>query len=300
MASRKTGYSIPISPVVRRYIDKYPELMEQKNIYVLKLGGSIITDKKSNTPRFRKKEVERMAKEIKSFYNPDKNRLLIVHGAGSFGHPIVDRSGIDDGIRREDQLSYFSETQEQVTYLNYLISQTLRLGGIQSFPYQVSSAKLRDGEIKNLSTDNIELQLKMGMVPVLYGAPAVDVGTLCSILSGDQLGPYMADAVGIKKILYATDVDGVFDKNPKEFDDAKLLESIDRDYFLKLERDLLKGREIGVGESSYVDVTGGMIKKLEEAFHWTKNTEILIFNGTVPENIKRALSGERIGTLVKT
>jgi len=63
-------------------------------MYIIKLGGSVITDKtKENC--FKKKIVDNLAKAIKKA----KQETIIIHGAGSFGHIIADKYRLNMGYR---------------------------------------------------------------------------------------------------------------------------------------------------------------------------------------------------------
>jgi len=55
-------------------------------LIILKLGGSIITKKESKEPLVDHDNLNRISKEIAS---SSFEGLIIVHGAGSFGHPFA-------------------------------------------------------------------------------------------------------------------------------------------------------------------------------------------------------------------
>jgi len=78
-----------------------------KNLIILKIGGSVITDKFSKIPKVNLKNLKRISTEISHVYNKKKNPLVIVHGVGPFGHVIVHKTGIDRGIKNKKQLKYF-------------------------------------------------------------------------------------------------------------------------------------------------------------------------------------------------
>ena len=61
---------------------------------ILKFGGSLITDKASNIPRTNDSKL----KAIGRILNQNKYNIIIVHGAGSFGHPIAKKYNIAEGI----------------------------------------------------------------------------------------------------------------------------------------------------------------------------------------------------------
>ena len=59
---------------------------------ILKIGGSALTIKDAKTPTLDEKNLERIAQEA-SYYNDD---MIIVHGAGSFGHIYAQQYKIGD------------------------------------------------------------------------------------------------------------------------------------------------------------------------------------------------------------
>ena len=69
-----------------------------KEIVLLKLGGSLITDKDiPYTPRLDK--LTDLAQEIKTVLDSSPDLLLILgHGSGSFGHVAAKKYGTRDGL----------------------------------------------------------------------------------------------------------------------------------------------------------------------------------------------------------
>ena len=55
---------------------------------ILKIGGSILTNKDSIESEVDSESLKRIALEIKSSLDNSFKELIIVHGAGSFGHPM--------------------------------------------------------------------------------------------------------------------------------------------------------------------------------------------------------------------
>ena len=53
-------------------------------MFIVKLGGSVITDKTKKT-FFKQETMDRLAVEIKKA----NKKLILVHGAGSFGHILA-------------------------------------------------------------------------------------------------------------------------------------------------------------------------------------------------------------------
>ena len=59
------------------------------DLMILKLGGSVITDKSTSYATADEKNIELIANEILKCKKDFNFKLIIVHGAGSFGHPLA-------------------------------------------------------------------------------------------------------------------------------------------------------------------------------------------------------------------
>lgn len=262
-----------------------------KDLIILKLGGSVITYKKSKIPRVNRKNLERISAEVASVYQKKKMPLIIIHGAGSYGHVIVKKTGIDKGIKTEKQLEDFAETQRLQNVLNCIVTDHLIKEEVPAIPCQASASAVMNSEkLVKMDVSVIKGLLDIGMVPVLYGVPAFDEAQKCSILSGDQIAPYLAVKLNAKKIIYATNVDGVFTSDPNKDPNAKLISLINSKN-IKQVKEWLTG-------STATDVTGGMLRKVCELLEIGIESQII--NGEKENFIKRALLEEvGLGTIIK-
>lgn len=264
-------------------------MSSQKPLTILKIGGSVITDRKDERPRLRGRRMGRIAGEISEGWAPGAFRLLIVHGAGSFGHPIVRRTGIHRGIHDEPQRIAMGETQRLQSELNAHVVRHLLRAGVPAFPCQPSAgAVMEAGDLVSMDTEALEGLLGIGVVPVLNGVPAYDRLQGCSILSGDQIAGFIFHRLGGDRILHGTDVKGVYTTNPSRDPEAKFCDTVDLCDSAGLPE--------GVTGSTVTDVTGGMRKKLEEMR--TAGAKGRVFDATVRGNVRRALQGEIVGTRV--
>lgn len=264
-----------------------------KELVLLKIGGSLITDKNSSIPKINERNLARIAREISLGFNPGKQRLVVVHGAGSFGHAIVKKTGIHRGIRNRRQVMAFAKTQRLQNELDVRVCCELVKHGVPAIPIEpTSSAVMDSGRLVSMGTKALEGMLALGLVPVLYGVPAYDRRQGCSILSGDEIMAYLAKKMRASRIIHATDVDGVFDGDPKINPDARLIREIGRQDLAGVVRNIR-------GSSSKADVTGGMLNKVGTVFK-VKGLVGEIINGNRQGVVRRALSGETgLGTIVR-
>jgi len=258
-------------------------------LIILKIGGSVITDRRQHRPLLFRSRLKRISEEIATALRAGRFRLLIIHGAGSFGHPIVQDTGIDKGITHLSQCVAMGETQRLQTWLNAAVVRHLLRNAVPAFPLQASaSAIMEAGRLVSLDTQALRGLLDTGMIPVLCGVPAFDSRQGCSILSGDQIASYLFTHLLADSVFHGTNVRGVYSADPVHNPSARFVPVID----------LRGAQEIpdGVGGSAVTDVTGGLRKKIEELRSAGAGGQI--FDATVPGNVERALRGEIVGTEV--
>jgi len=259
---------------------------------VLKLGGSVITDKSADQPLLRRDRLDALAAELASLPSEKRPRAL-VHGAGSFGHLIVSRTRIHERVKTQADRMAWAETQILQNELNVSVCRALLAVGIPAIPHQASAGvTLRDKVIEGFFSEAVTALVAEGLVPVLYGVPAVDLSGGCSILSGDLLAPRLAGELGCDLVVYGTDVDGVFDADPRQSPGAKQVARINRENW--------EAVRTGLGGSASVDVTGGMAAKVAELVAWAKRgIAARIVDATRPGRVAAALRGESVGTLIE-
>ena len=256
---------------------------------IVKLGGSVVTVK--DMPMTADHEnVKRLAEEIKAAW---PTPLVVIHGGGSFGHPVAKKYGIADGFISERQVIGFTRTHQAMVALNTVIVDALLDEGIPALSVAPSAfIATYDGRMPRGDFENIGRLVVKGMLPVLYGDAVIDKSRGFSILSGDQLAVRLAVSMGANRLIFGVDVDGVYTSNPKLAPQARL---IDR---LSLEK--LEGF-VEIGKALTTDVTGGMLGKVSEARAAVEaGIEVRMVNATKPGVILKALRGEPVAGTVLT
>ena len=219
----------------------------------LKLGGSLITDK-SREATAREGVIRRAAREIKEALeaSPDL-RLLVGHGSGSFGHFVARRYGLLEG--GPPNWWGYAETGAAAARLNRLVTDIFLAEGVPVVSIQPSaSAHCYDRELISMATEPIELTLRHGLAPLVYGDVALDKMRGCTIISTEQIFAHLADHLEPARIVLAGEVGGVFTADPLRDESAQLIPEISRQNFHQVEH-MLAG-------SHGVDVTGGMLTKV--------------------------------------
>jgi isopentenyl phosphate kinase len=132
--------------------------------------------------------------------------------------------------------------------------------------------------------------LRQGFIPILSGDVVADTVTGFTIVSGDQISMYLARLLDSKKVIFATDVEGLFNTDPKENPNAKRIDLITPE---TLEHVL---EEIAVGTASdAADVTEGMRGKLTEIFKGLpKGCEVIITDIRKPGTLNRIIGDKPV------
>lgn len=248
---------------------------------IVKAGGSAITDKaREFTPRLQ--VIERLADQLSC----SKEQVVLVHGGGSYGHPLAKEYKLHKGFNCKSQLEGVSQTRYSMTELNQLILSVLIQKRIPAVAVQPSACFVCERKRISLSfLDPLKKMLELQCVPVLYGDVVFDLKMGFSILSGDQIVSYLAETFSPKKVIFGLNVDGLYTKDPK-YEDAELVEDVT---FSGLK--FISGEETG-------DVTKGMKGKLLEIGRM-EGIEVNLINLTKEGVLLKALQGNVVGTRIR-
>jgi isopentenyl phosphate kinase len=254
-------------------------LIEDKPL-IIKLGGSLITNK-NEAFSARESLIDNLCLEISKI----KRKVVVVHGAGSFGHPTAKKYNLHLGFKNEEQLKGFIETKKNLQVLNKMVVEYLVKHNALALAFPPSTFILAENKkIKGISIKPLLYALKLGFTPVLHGDIVFDEALGFSIISGDQIIAKLAPKINAEKIIFGCDVDGVFTSDPKKDPEAKLIPLINSENF-KTVLKMIKQLEVA-------DVTGGMKGKLIECLNLAKKgIESIIINLTKPENLNNFLNG---------
>lgn len=125
------------------------------------------------------------------------------------------------------------------------------------------------------------LPIVISVPPYHFWEPPPDEGPLPA--HGSDFGLFIhAEVLGMQRLIFVKDEDGLYDKDPKKHDDAKLIPKITLDaLFANMPEDLILDRQLFVC--------------WKQARHIR---EVQIVNGLIPGQLTKALAGEPVGTVI--
>jgi glutamate 5-kinase len=138
--------------------------------------------------------------------------------------------------------------------------------------------------------NSIETLLSLGIVPVLNENDSVSTDEIGSAFGdNDKLSALAASKIDADLLIILSDIDALYDKDPRKFPDAKPIPVV-----YEITGEILKGAGAGSSEFS----TGGMKTKIEAAkIAANAGCRIVLANGRVKNVITKILAGEQIGTV---
>lgn len=259
-------------------------------LFVVKLGGSAITRKDHDRAELRSALVRKVCAQLHAAQQQYDVQLCIVHGAGPFGHVPVARHGLKHGFDNPGQLAGVCSTQEQVQRLGLLLVEQFLAAGLH--PLLLSAPDFTcfaGGQLESLDIGAIRrfMALDRRLIPILGGCLVPDSQQGVAVASGDVLAPRLGRLLGAQAVLLGSDVDGVFNADPKRDSGATVIPHI--------APEALEERAAGAEGTVSTDVTGGMAGKLRSLARQLDGTPACIFDLRAEGRLLRLLGGERVG-----
>lgn len=240
--------------------------MQTKELIVIKIGSNVLTDGKNRLNHHIFKQV---AEQVKKFYHYEKEIIIVSSGAIACG---MEKLRIDYKNRTIPQKQAAAS-----------VGQTLLMNYYSKFmwPIPVGQILLTADAIKDKQRaenfkNTIRELLRLGVLPIINENDSVVVDEI-KFGDNDMLSAQVAALLQAKKLIIMTDIDGLYDANPKIEPKAKLIPVVQ-----KITADILK-RAGGAGSHKG---TGGMASKVAAAKVATQaGVDTYILNGFRKNNL---------------
>ena len=225
---------------------------------LLKLSGEVLAGSEGKGIDF--DTVDTICRSVKKAHDLG-TEIAIVVGGGNFWRG---RSSGNMDRTRADHMGMLATAMNSLALCDSLE----QMGADVRVQTAISMQQVAEPYIRNKAVRHLE----KGRI-VIFGC-----GTGNPFFSTDTAAALRAAEINADVIFKATNVDGVYDKDPNKFSDA-------------VRYDRLSHSEILAKGLNVMDSTAASLCR-------DNNIDILVFNLNDPENIVKAVSGEKIGTLV--
>lgn len=276
-------------------------------ITIIKFGGSVVTDK--STPfTFRSSITRQLASQIQSVLSIKSQSFIIVHGGGSFGHPLAHKFNLSSGFSStvQNQIFGLAKTHGAMEDLNQKIVSIFLDLNIPVITYSPSSTfiwkkiplnatQTSSSQLEFNAWEILNTNLNLNIIPILYGDIIFDKEGNFGIISGDRVISYLCENLPrnlgpeyiIEKVIFCFDQDGIYENRQNNL---KQIRS-------RIHPDEISSLQFNIKMNSS-DVTGGLKGKLVEAQKIAKlGIPVQFINGLAENTLKSALTNNiDIGT----
>lgn len=262
------------------------EFINAKRI-VVKLGTNILRsdDGYASLPR-----IYSFIEDISTLVKSGKEVIMITSGAVGFGKKKLGLEGTT-GTALKQACAAIGQSRLMKIYE----------GGFDTYNLIAAQILLTEDDFSlrkrylSLRTTLNKL-LELGVIPIINQNDTVSTIEVDEMFEhmqvcfsdNDKLSALVASELDADLLLILSDVDGLFDANPKENPDAKIISIVP-----EVTDDVLS-----LGADASAGGRGGMRTKLEAARLVTRfGGRVLVANGKVPYVIKKIFAGEKLGTM---
>ena len=259
------------------------ETKDNANIIVVKVGTSTLT---YGGGGINIRRVEKLVKVLSDIKNSGKNVILVSSGAIGIGMGKLGISKRPVCTRDKQALAAIGQCELMRYYsklfgeYNHNVAQILLTKDVVSDPVRNENA-----------VATIDKLLSLGVVPIVNENDTISTEQI-EFGDNDTLSATVAYLAKADLLVILSDIDGLYDADPRENPDAKLIERIDK---IDESIEALAG---GAGTSRG---TGGMITKIHAARAATSaGIDMIIANGANPEILYDITEGKSVGTLFKS
>jgi isopentenyl phosphate kinase len=251
-----------------------------QKLALIKLGGSVVTFK-DRPLAANAGAIDGISRVLAQLDMP----VILVHGGGSFGHYWSVKYDMHTKPAGYDAHGV-SVVHESMIALNQIIVNSMIRAGLN--PYGMPPSLFTTGhKLVAAKVKQVYAIARSKVMPVTFGDVVHMQGARYSILSGDAIMTILAKVLRPSKVVFATNVDGIY----KDMASKEIIHEVR----------VAGRRSIEFSKPAGADVTGGMQRKVTEAFKIASyGMDVSMVNGLVPERIAEAMEGSlQVGTVVK-
>lgn len=252
---------------------------------VIKVGTSTLTYENG---KINYRRIESLCKVISDLQNSGEQIIFVSSGAIGVGMGKVGLDSRPSETRKKQALAAIGQCELMFMYDKLFGEYNHSVAQILLTRFAVETEQKRQNVI-----NTIDELLSMSIIPVINENDTVAIDELEGNNFGDNdmLSAIVAGLVCADRLIILTDIDGLYDSNPKTDPNARKIDVVE-----EITADILN-MAAGTGSNRG---TGGMITKLQAADYATKKgTEVYVVNGSNPEDLYKVFDGNNIGTVFR-
>ena len=256
------------------------QLMEKSKKIVIKIGSNTLAQDDGTICR---EFLENLGEDVHRLMSEGKQVVIVSSGARIAGVSTIGKWMRKEDIIYKQALCAIGQVELMDAYRRVFEKYGIHIGQIL-----YTREDFLEGS-RSLNIRNTLFTLaEEGVIPVINENDSVCVDEI-KIGDNDTLAAYTANIWNADLLIMLSDIDGIYSKNPKTCQDAKLVELVENI------DELRKNIEIGCGNDFG---TGGIETKIQAAKTvGDYKIPMILSNGKTPHIIGKLKTGEAKGTL---
>ena len=258
----------------------YRKMLSNAKTIVIKVGTSTIT---YNNGRLNLGVLEKLVLVISDLRNQGKKVVLVTSGAIAVGNTKLGFKKKSEKMSEKQAAASIGQCELMNVYSKLFVEYGYNVGQILLTREEVNDKKRKKNVVNTFNT-----LLKYDAIPIVNENDSISTEEI-EFGDNDTLSAIVSELIGADLLIILSDIEGMYDRDPREDENAKLIPTVDI-----IDEEIEKA----AGHKGSDSGTGGMFTKIVAAKIATKvGTDVVIANGADPFVIRRILDGGHIGTL---
>lgn len=256
------------------------DLIHDSKKIVIKIGSNVLSDDDGFVNKI---AMQNIVEQIMKLIRDGKQIVIVSSGAGICGVAAINKWSRRGDINYKQALCAIGQVELMNAYKEYFGDYGIHVGQIlltrEDFGDHIRSLNIRNA---------LFTLIDEGVIPIVNENDSVSVEEI-KIGDNDTLSALTSNLWNADLLIIMSDIDGVFDKDPKGNKDAELIEEVYDTDGLLLEIDSRGMSRFG---------TGGIVTKIQAARRVNEyGTPMLLLNGKHKDILTDAAEGLKKGTV---
>ena len=251
---------------------------EGKMRIVIKLGTSTLAH---TTGRLNIRRIEHLCRVMSDLKNSGHEIILVSSGAIGMGAGKLGLGSRPDDIAAKQAAAAVGQCELMYIYDKLFTEYNHTVGQIL-----ITGLDIENEERRSNFENTLYKLLEFGALPIINENDTVSTDEI-EIGDNDTLSAIVASSIGADLLIVLSDINGLYNKNPKTCPDAELIEVVKE----------ITPEITALSDGKGVLGTGGMATKIKAAELATKSgCDMVIANGAEPELLYDIVEGKPVGT----
>ena len=260
--------------------EAYQALVANAQKIVVKVGTSTLTHKNG---KLNLEQIEKLVRQLSDLRNQGKDVVLVSSGAIGAG---MGKLNLEERPKTIPEKQAVAAVGQGI--LLHIYEKIFSEYGQATAQLLLTKADLEHRQRFLNARNTLLTLLRLGVIPIVNENDSVATEEIV-YGDNDSLSAIVARLVKADALIILSDIDGLFDDNPNENPDARLIPVI---------REINDEIRSLCGAAGTDRGTGGMVTKIHAAEIATgANIPTVIMNGEAPQDIYKLIDGHSIGTI---